>query len=90
MGFLFKLLLIFLLIGFLLQQIGRYLFRRVIKNFNDALNERQNQYRQNTSQQKNYRPEKGINIDYIPEEEMERRQKSRNFKGGDYIDYEEL
>ncbi|NJO01843.1 MAG: DUF4834 family protein [Bacteroidia bacterium] len=31
----------------------------------------------------------GVNVEYVSEEELRRRQKSSDFKGGEYVDFEE-
>lgn len=36
-------------------------------------------------------PEDGnVNIDYIPDEDKKKRKNTGNFKGGEYVDYEEV
>lgn len=50
------------------------------------------EYRRQQQQRQPRRPEGDINIDYIPEDEKkkENTRSSEDYKGGEYVDYEEL
>ena len=36
------------------------------------------------------RPKGDVNIDYVPEDQKKKGRSSQDFKGGDYVDYEEV
>lgn len=79
----FKFLLILFLIGYLFFKIGGFLFRLFLGRTAKAAQERQ--YKQNN---KGRTTKDGINIDHIPNQKGKRT--GGNFKGGEYVDYEEL
>lgn len=78
-----KFLLILFLIGYLFFKIGGFLFRLFLGRTAKAAQERQ--YKQNN---KGRTTKDGINIDHIPNQKGKRT--GGNFKGGEYVDYEEL
>jgi hypothetical protein len=79
----FKFLFILFLVGYLIFKIGGFLFRLFLGRTYKAAQERQ--YKQNN----NGRTTKdGINIDHVPNQKGKRT--GGNFKGGEYVDYEEL
>jgi hypothetical protein len=86
----FKLLLLILIIGFGVYKVINFLFRILFtlsggkrtayRNFNTG------NYTQQTKQRRRA-PNSDLNIDYVPEEEKKRK---KGYKGGDYVDYEEV
>jgi len=81
-----KFLLILVLIFYLIYRIGGFLFRML---FIGA--QKQQQQYQNQSQQQSHRkaPNSNLNIDYAPGSKQEDK-KGGDFKGGEYVDYEEV
>jgi hypothetical protein len=79
----FKFLLILFLIGYLFFKIGGFLFRLFLGRTAKATQERQ--YKQNN---KGRTTKEGLNIDHVPNQKGKRT--GGNFKGGEYVDYEEL
>ncbi|RUA29710.1 MAG: DUF4834 domain-containing protein [Bacteroidetes bacterium] len=79
----FKFLLILFLIGYLFFKIGGFLFRLFLGRTAKAAQERQ--YKQNN---KGRTTKEGLNIDHVPNQKGKRT--GGNFKGGEYVDYEEL
>lgn len=79
----FKFLLILFLIGYLFFKIGGFLFRLFLGRTAKAAQERQ--YQQNNSGRKT---KDGINIDHVPNQKNKR--DGGNFKGGEYVDYEDV
>lgn len=75
-----KFLLILLIIFFVFPPLLRYFFRLFIR---DQFNKAQQQF---YGQQKPPRPDGKIDVDFVPQ----KKSKTENFKGGDYIDYEEV
>ena len=84
MGWLIKGLLFFLVFSFIFRTISRFFFGSVIRQAQQQQQQRHSQQYQRT------RPSDGnVNVDFAPKES--RKQKSSDdFKGGDYVDYEEL
>ncbi len=79
----FKFLLILFLIGYLFFKIGGFLFRLFLGRTAKAAQERQ------TKQNNRGRTTKdGIHIDHVPNEKGKRT--GGNFKGGEYVDYEDV
>lgn len=69
--------------GFILKIYDTLLGRRDINN-------RSRNFGPESRRQKHRQPANGnVNIDYIPEEDKKERA-SRDFKGGEYVDYEEV
>ncbi|MGM0580640.1 MAG: DUF4834 domain-containing protein [Bacteroidota bacterium] len=79
----FKFLLILFLIGYLIFKIGGFLFRLFLGRTAKAAQEKQ--YKQNN---KRRTTKDGINIDHVPDQKGKRT--GGNFKGGEYVDYEEM
>jgi hypothetical protein len=79
----FKFLLILFLIGYLFFKIGGFLFRLFLGRTAKAAQERQ--YKQNN---KGRTTKEGLNIDHVPNQKGKRT--GGNFKGGEYVDYEEV
>lgn len=79
----FKFLLILFLIGYLFFKIGGFLFRLFLGRTAKAAQERQ--YKQNN---KGRTTKEGLNIDHVPNQK--RKRTGGNFKGGEYVDYEEV
>lgn len=78
-----KFLLILFLIGYLFFKIGGFLFRLFLGRTANAAQERQ--HKQNN---KGRTTKDGLNIEHIPNQKGKRT--GGNFKGGEYVDYEEL
>ncbi|WP_299454828.1 hypothetical protein [uncultured Microscilla sp.] len=81
MGALLKFLLILFLIGYLINKFSSFLIRRALKTFGITPPQKEKRTR---------RRKKGIQVEYVPEEEQEDRRRSKNFRGGDYVDFEEV
>lgn len=79
----FKTLFTIFLIGYLIYKLGSFLFRLFLGRTYKAAQERQ--YKQNN---KGRTTKDGINIDHVPNQKGKRT--GGNFKGGEYVDYEEL
>jgi hypothetical protein len=79
----FKFLIILFLIGYLFFKIGGFLFRLFLGRTAKAAQERQ--YQQNN---KGRKTKDGIHIDHIPNQKGKRT--GGNFKGGEYVDYEDV
>jgi hypothetical protein len=82
---LIKFLIIFLGVGWLLGQLIRYFLRSKLAQFARQVNEAamEQQRAQQRAQSK-----KDVNVDFIPQEQEEKRRK--DIQGGEYIDYEEV
>lgn len=83
-----KALVIILGIGWLLGQLVRYFLRTKLAKFvqqvNAAAKEQQQAQRRNSTTPKNG----NVHVDHIPENFKAKR--SKEIKGGDYVDYEEV
>lgn len=79
----FKFLLILFLIGYIIFKIGGFFFRLFLGRTAKAAQERQ--YKQNN---KGKTTKDGISIDHIPNQNGKRT--GGNFKGGEYVDYEDV
>ena len=79
----FKFLLILFLIGYLFFKIGGFIFRLFLGRTAKAAQERQ--YQQNN---KGRTTKDGLNIDHVPNQKGKRT--GGNFKGGEYVDYEDV
>ena len=79
----FKFLLILFLIGYLFFKIGGFLFRLFLGRTAKAAQERQ--YQQNN---KGRTTKDGLTIDHVPNQKGKRT--GGNFKGGEYVDYEDI
>ncbi len=75
-----KFLLIVILIFYVLYRIGGFFFRMLIINA-----QQRTQQNQNTSYQSRGK-DGNIHIDYVPKQTKSK----SDFKGGDYVDYEEV
>lgn len=84
----FKVLLITFLIGYIFFKVGGFLFRIFLGRLGAkaAYNQSRQNYSQNTQQKK--RTADGINIEFAPEDKNKR--SAKNFRGGEYVDYEEI
>ncbi|WP_133163281.1 DUF4834 domain-containing protein [Siphonobacter curvatus] len=74
----FKILLVVMAIGFIFPRIVRWVFRLFLK---DQFSRVEREFRQEKAQ--NRQREGKINVDYAPPQK-------EGYKGGDYIDYEEV
>ncbi len=82
-----KFLLILFIVFYLLWKVGGFLFRNILlKSF---MKQQQANFQQGKQQQKQYRrPANGnVNVEFIPPESTS---KGKTFKGGEYVDYEEI
>ena len=81
----FKFLIIIFLFFFILMRLGGFFLRVLFGRAAQQANQQQSQYRsQNTR-----KPSDGnVNIDYVPKET--KKNAPKNFKGGDYVDFEEV
>lgn len=83
MGFIFKFLLIAIALSWIFSKLLQFFLKSKLKQFVDHAN---NLKREEDLRKK---PQKGtINVDHIPKEYQEKR--SKEIRGGDYIDYEEV
>ncbi len=83
MGAILKFLLILGLIVYLINKFSSFLLRRVLKTMGIDPPKRE-------TRRKKRAKRRGIHVDYIPEEEQKDRQRSQNYKGGEYVDFEEV
>ncbi|WP_420154517.1 DUF4834 domain-containing protein [Siphonobacter sp.] len=74
----FKILLVVMAIGFIFPRIVRWVFRLFLK---DQFSRVEREFRQEKAQ--NRQREGKVNVDYAPPQK-------EGYKGGDYIDYEEV
>jgi hypothetical protein len=79
----FKVLLTLFLIGYLIFKIGGFILRLFLGRTAKAAQERQ--YQQNN---KGRKTKDGIHIDHVPNQKGKRT--GGNFKGGEYVDYEDV
>ena len=79
----FKFLLILFLIGYLFFKIAGFIFRIFLGRTAKAAQDRQ--YQQNS---RSKTTKDGIHINNVPDEKGKR--SGGNFKGGEYVDYEEV
>ncbi|WP_373494915.1 DUF4834 family protein [Aquiflexum sp.] len=83
MGFIFKFLLIAIALSWIFSKLLQFFLKSKLKQFVDHAN--------NLKREEDFRkkPQKDtINVDHIPQEYQEK--KSKEIRGGDYIDYEEV
>ncbi|MCV9388255.1 DUF4834 family protein [Reichenbachiella ulvae] len=84
-----KFILIFFLFFWLVFKLGGFFVRLFLgKVANEARQQQGGQY-QYQQQQKQQPRDGNVNIDYVPKEKGKKNDKT-NFKGGDYVDYEEV
>lgn len=82
-----KYIIIILGIGWLLGQLVRYFLRTKLAKFVQQVNAAAKE--QQHAQQRNTTPKNGnVHVDHIPENFKAKR--SKEIKGGDYVDYEEV
>ncbi|WKV12824.1 DUF4834 domain-containing protein [Marivirga harenae] len=79
----FKFLLILFLIGYLIFKVGGFFFRLFLGRTARTAQERQ--YKENNRGRKT---KDGIHIDHVPSQKGKRT--GGNFKGGEYVDYEDV
>jgi hypothetical protein len=73
-------------VGWLLGQLIRYFLRTKLAKFAQHVNEMAKE--EQRSKQQASRSKDGINVDFIPKEHQQKRQK--DIEGGEYVDYEEV
>ncbi|MFT6037039.1 MAG: hypothetical protein ACJAT1_000878 [Marivirga sp.] len=82
----FKFLLILFIIGYVFVKVGGFIFRMFLGGI--GAKSAFQQAAQNGQQQQKKRTADGISIDFVPEDKNKRR--AKNFRGGEYVEYEEL
>ena len=83
----FKFLIIFFLIIYILSKVGGFIFRTLFSGFSGQNSSRQTYQSQ---QQRSNKPQDGnVNIDFNPKQRNSSDQ-GRDFKGGDYVKFEEV
>lgn len=85
-----KFILIFFLFFWLVFKLGGFFVRLFLgKVANEARQNHGSQYQY--QQQRQQQPKDGnVNIDYMPKDAKGKKSNKTNFKGGDYVDYEEV
>lgn len=81
-----KFLVILLGVGWLLGQLVRYFLRTKLAKFAQQVSEVARE--QQREQQRKARPEAGVNVDFVPQDHLKKKQK--DIQGGEYVDYEEV
>lgn len=81
-----KFLVILLGVGWLLGQLVRYFLRSKLAKFAQQVSEVARE--QQREQQRKARPESGVNVDFVPQDHLKKKQK--DIQGGEYVDYEEV
>ncbi len=84
----FKVLLITFLIGYIFFKVGGFLFRILLGGLGAKAAHSQSKQNYSQSSQQKKRTADGINIEFVPEDQGKR--SAKNFKGGEYVDYEEI
>jgi hypothetical protein len=85
MGFIFKFLLIAIAISWIFSKLLQFFLRSKLKQFVDHANDLK---REEQRRRKSGGGDGNINVDHIPKDYQQKR--SKEIKGGDYIDYEEV
>jgi len=85
-----KFLLILFLIGYVFFKVGGFLFRTLLGGLGakTAYQYTQSRNQQERQHQKRSTTRDGVSIDYAPDNKDKR--SAANFKGGEYVDYEEI
>ncbi len=83
MGWIFKIVLAFIVFSWIFRTVTRFLMGGVIR-------QAQQQQQRQTQHQQNRPPSGNVNVDFNPGKSASKKKSSDNFKGGDYVDYEEL
>lgn len=80
-----KFLVITFLIGYLIFKLIGFAFRSVLRSSASSYGQQQSNQQSNYSGKK---PSDGnVNIDYVPKKDQ---RDKKNFKGGEYVDFEEI
>lgn len=83
MGIVFKLLLVFIALSWIFSKLMGFFLRSKLKQFVAHSDNLQKE------EQRRKRPADGnVNVDFVPSDFKER--KSKEIRGGDYVDYEEV
>ncbi|GAA5031916.1 hypothetical protein GCM10011506_24850 [Marivirga lumbricoides] len=85
----FKVLLITFLIGYIFFKVGGFLFRIFLGGLGAKYATQNGRQHFNNQSQQKKKTADGINIEFVPEDDKNKRSAS-NFKGGEYVDYEEI
>lgn len=86
-----KFLIILVLIIYLLYRVGGFLFRLFFLNASEYQQQQQQQRRTGSydhHSDKRKAPDSNLNIDYVPRDSKGK--KIDGYKGGEYVDYEEV
>jgi hypothetical protein len=83
MGLIFKLLLFFIAISWIFSKLLGFFVKSKLKDFVAHSEELQKEEMRRKS-----KPKEGVNVDFIPKDFNEK--KSKEIRGGDYVDYEEV
>lgn len=84
-----KFLLITILIFYIIYRLGGFVFRMLFSNaFQQQRNFHEQQRQQYYQHQAKTPPNSNVKVDYVPKDK-ERKEK-QDFKGGQYVDYEEV
>jgi len=83
MGILLKFLLILGLSVYLINKFSSFLLRKVLKKMGFTPPEREKRRKRRTKRG-------GLHIDHMPEKEQTDRRRSQNYKGGEYVDFEDV
>jgi len=84
----FKFLLILFIIGYVVFRIGGFLFRMLAGGLGAKTAYQQTYQSRNNQERKRKTNADGVSIEYAPENKSKR--SASNFKGGEYVDYEEV
>ncbi|WP_420388244.1 DUF4834 family protein [Roseivirga sp.] len=88
MGWLLKIILFIVVFSWIFRGVVRFLS---IGLFGQAQQQRNfNNGRQYQQQRQRSSSDGSVNIDYAPKKNSGKKKSSENFKGGDYVDYEEV
>jgi len=82
----FKFLLILFIVGYLFIKVGGFIFRVFLGGLGAKAANQQGARSSQQSQKR--RTADGVSIDFVPDSKNER--SAKNFKGGEYVDYEEI
>lgn len=84
-----KFLLITFIFCYIIYKIGGYLLRFLFWSLSNR-HQQGHTFKSNNKPGQNSKKEGDINIDFIPNNGKEKVHKEKEFKGGEYVDYEEL
>lgn len=82
----FKFLLILFIVGYIFVKVGGFIFRMFLGGL--GAKSSQQQYTSRNRAQQKRKTADGISIEFEPEDKSKR--SAKNFRGGEYVDYEEI